>query len=212
MTAKQWYRRAGIFFLGTLFMAPGPVFGQQKLGQQLVQEADRLISPVQPMHFGLTQKERNKLFVRDLFTPFSFVQTAASAGFGQWRDRPPEWRQGAAGYGRRFASAFGEHVTQETLKFGLASLLHEDNRYVPSGRTRVVSRVLYALESTFQSRDDNGQRQVSYSNIGSMAGASLISRAWQPASSGGVGNGAVSFGVSVAFAASMNVARELCHR
>ena len=87
-----------------------------------------------------------------------------------------------------------------------------DNRLSIVGKCQVFPRVLYALESTFQSRDDNGQRQVSYSNIGSMAGASLISRAWQPASSGGAGNGAVSFGVSVAFAASMNVARELCHR
>jgi hypothetical protein len=212
MTAKRWYRGAGIFFTGTLFMAASPAFGQPKLGQQLVQEADRLISPVPPNHYGLTQRERNKLFVKDLFQPFSLVESAASAGFGQWRDRPPEWRQGAAGYGRRFASAFGQHITQETLKFGLASVLHEDNRYVPSGRTGVVSRVLYAMESTFQSRDDNGQRQVSYSNIGSLAGASLISRTWQPASSGSAGDGAVSFGVSVAFAAGMNVAREFFHR
>jgi hypothetical protein len=193
-------------------MAARPAFGQQKIGQELLQEADRLISPVQPTHYGLTQRERNKRFVKDLFQPFAFVESAASAGFGQWRDRPPEWRQGSAGYGRRFASAFGQHITQETLKFGLASLLHEDNRYVPSGRTGVVSRVLYALESTFQSRDDNGQRQVSYSSIGSLAGASLISRTWQPASSGGADNGAVSFGVSVAFAAGMNVAREFFHQ
>jgi hypothetical protein len=160
----------------------------------------------------LTASERVKLYVSGLINPFSFVESAASAGFGQWRDRPPEWRQGAAGYGRRFASSFAQHATRETLEFGLASLLHEDNRFVPSGRTKLPSRLLYALESTFQSRDDNGRRQLSYSNLGSLAGASLLSRTWQPKSTGGAGNGAVNFGVSVIFAASINVAREFLHR
>jgi hypothetical protein len=160
----------------------------------------------------LTASGRAKLYVSGLINSFSFVESAAGAGFGQWRDRPPEWRQGAAGYGRRFASSFAQHATGETLKFGLASLLHEDNRFVPSGRTKLPSRLLYALESTFQSRDDNGQRQVSYSNLGSLAGASLLSRTWQPKSTGGAGNGAVAFGISVVFAAGVNVAHEFLHR
>src|ERR1035441_2372016 len=66
----------------------------------------------------LTASGRAKLYVSALINPFSFVESAASAGFGQWRDRPPEWRQGAAGYGRRFASSFAQHATGETLKFG----------------------------------------------------------------------------------------------
>lgn len=180
-------------------------------GQAGAQAFDPLMpatpSPLPP----LTASERAKLYVDELINPFSFVESAASAGFGQWRDRPPEWRQGAAGYGRRFASSFAQHATGETLKFGLASLLHEDNRFVPSGRTKLPSRLLYALVSTFQSRDDNGERQASYSNLGSLAGASLLSRIWQPKSTGGAGNGAVNFGISVVFAASINVAREFLH-
>jgi hypothetical protein len=160
----------------------------------------------------LTRSERGRQYIHALINPFAFVESSVSAGFGQWRDRPEEWRQGAAGYGRRFASSFAQHATQETLKFGLASLLHEDNRFVPSGKTKFVPRLLYALESTFQSRDDNGVRQVSYSNIGSLAGASLISRTWQPRSTGGAGNGAVNFGVSIIFAAGINVGREFFHR
>jgi hypothetical protein len=209
MTVLRLRWSAGIFFLGALFMA-GPASGQEAaFGQD--GDADRSIAAAQPIHQGLTQSERNKLFVHDLFQPISFVEVAASAGYGQLRDCPREWREGGEGYARRYASSFAQHVTGETLKYGLASLLHEDNRYVLSGRTG-IARVLYALESTFQSRDDEGQRQVSYSNIGSLAGASLISRTWQPASTGGVGNGAVNFGVAVAFAAGMNVAREFLHR
>jgi hypothetical protein len=191
-----------ILFLGAAFVAP-TAHGQ---------DADRSMAAAQPGYTRLTQSERNKLLVKDLFNPISFVESAASAGWGQLRDKPPEWREGGEGYGKRYASSFAQHATGETLKFGLASLLHEDNRYVASGRAGIAPRVLYALVSTFRSRDDQGQRQVSYSNIGSLAGASLLSRTWQPASSGGAGNGAVNFGVSVAFAAGMNVAREFFHR
>jgi hypothetical protein len=176
------------------------------------QDADRGIVATQPSYTPLTQSERNKLFVKDLCNPISFVESAASAGWGQLRDKPPEWREGGEGYSKRYASSVAQHVTGETLKFGLASLLHEDNRYVPSGRPAVASRLWYALVSAFRSRDDQGQRQVSYSNIGSLAGASLLSRMWQPASTGGAGNGAVRFGISVAFAGGMNVAREFLHR
>lgn len=202
MLAIQLQRSLGILFLGASFSA---VLAHG-------QEADRLVDATPPSYTPLTQSDRNKMFVSALISPVSFVESAVSAGWGQMRDKPPEWRQGGAGYGKRYASSFAQHVTGESIKFGLASLLHEDNRYVPSGRERIPSRVLYALVSTFRSRDDHGQRQVSYSNIGSLAGASLFSRVWQPDSTGGAGNGAVNFGVSVAFAAGMNVAREFLHR
>jgi len=193
----------GALLLGAILMGAGPAYGQ---------EGDGATSAAQSATVPLSRTERRQQYVDELFSPFSFVESAVSAGFGQWRDRPPEWRQGAAGYGRRFASSFAQHATQETLKFGLASLLHEDNRYIASGRSNFLPRLLYALESTFQSRDDNGWRQVSYSNIGSLAGASLLSRTWQPKSTGGAGNGAVNFGVSIIFAAGLNVGREFLHR
>lgn len=190
--------------VGVILAGAGPAYGQKAVAA--------IIPTARLTSTSLTQSGRVKQYVDELLSPFSFVESAVSAGFGQWRDRPAEWHQGAAGYGRRFASSFAQHATQETLKFGLASLLHEDDRYFPSGQTKFVPRLLYALESTFQSRDDEGQRQVSYSNIGSLAGASLISRTWQPRSTGGAGNGAVNFGIAIVFAAGMNVGREFFHR
>jgi hypothetical protein len=176
------------------------------------QDANRSISATRPVYIPLTQSERNKLYVRALISPISFVESAASAGWGQLRNKPPEWGEGGAAYGERFASSVAQHVTGESIKFGLSSLLHEDNRYVASGKAGIAPRVFYALVSTFRSRDDEGNRQVSYSNIGSMVGASMLSRTWQPDSGGGPGNGAVNFGVSVAFSAGMNVVHEFLHR
>jgi hypothetical protein len=194
---------AGALLLGTILAAAGLAYGQ---------ESTAPIPTAQLISTPSTWGEMGNQYINELINPISVVESAASAGFGQWRDRPREWRQGAAGYGRRFASSFAQHATQETLKFGLAKLLHEDDRYFPSGQTKFASRLLYALESTFQSRDQNGFRQVSYSNLGSLVGASMISRTWQPKSTGGAGNGAVNFGISIIFAAARNVGHEFLHR
>ena len=203
MTLMRWRGGPGLVMVAAVLGGAGPAGAQGSDHATLA-----ATTPLPP----LSASERAKTYLSGMINPFSFVARAASAGFGQWRDRPPEWRQGAAGYGRRFASSFAQHATEETLKFGLASLLHEDDRFVPSGRAKLPSRLLYALESTLQSRDDSGRRQVSYSNLGSLAGASLLSRMWQPKSTGGAGNGAVNFGVSVVLAASINIAREFLHR
>jgi len=203
MTLMRWRGGPSLVMVAAVLGGAGPAGAQGSDHATLA-----ATTPLPP----LSASERAKTYLSGMINPFSFVARAASAGFGQWRDRPPEWRQGAAGYGRRFASSFAQHATEETLKFGLASLLHEDDRFVPSGRAKLPSRLLYALESTLQSRDDSGRRQVSYSNLGSLAGASLLSRMWQPKSTGGAGNGAVNFGVSVVLAASINIAREFLHR
>jgi hypothetical protein len=204
MTVTRSHTQIELFLMAMASLGAGRIWAQD--------DANRLVSPkpeaTQPALPQFTAKERARQYLKDVLNPLSFVESGASAAFGQWRDRPPEWGQGASGYFTRYASSFGQHITQESLKFGLASALHEDDRYVPSGKKKFVSRLLYALASTVRSRDYEGERQVSYSNIGSLAGASLLSRLWQPKSSGSAGDGAVNFGVAVAFSASINVARE----
>ena len=142
----QLHHCAGILFLVAPFIP----------NVARAQDADRSVSATRPLYTPLTQSERNKLYVRALINPISFVESAASAGWGQLLDRPPEWGEGGAGYGKRFVSSVAQHVTGESIKFGLSSLLHEDNRYVASGKAKIAPRVLYALVSTFRSRDDEG--------------------------------------------------------
>jgi len=209
MNERKQPRRASTLLLGILLVGTGTAWGQD--------DANRAVQPVphattREKLAQLTQTERAREYVKELFNPLSVVESSASAGWGLLRDRPHEWGEGGAGFGRRFASSYGQHIVEDTLKFGLANALHEDNRYIRSGRTRFGPRLVYALEMTLQSRDQDGNRQVSYSKIGSLAGSSLISRLWQPPSTGSAGDGAVSFGVSVAFAASLNVVREFLPR
>jgi hypothetical protein len=161
-----------------------------------------------PVFVPMTERARLRWYLEDTVNPVSLVSSAASAGIGQWRDRPPEWNQGGQGFGRRLGSSYAEHIVRQTLIFGASSVAHEDNRYVRSGRAGFKTRLGYAIGSMFLARHDDGSRHVSISKIGAFAGAALISRAWQPASSGGLRSAGSNFGTSMGVATGFEVARE----
>ncbi len=181
------------------------------------QDADRSMVAITPgPYVPLTGHERLKRYLKDTVDPIAFLRSGASAGFGQLRDRPKEWGEGAEGFGRRFASSYAEHLTYSTLVFGLSSLLHEDNRYLPSQETTTSRRIRYALESSVLARHDDGTRHVSISKLTAFVGAAFISRTWQPHSSRGVGGAISNVGTTMGVAAGFDVLREflpdLLHR
>jgi hypothetical protein len=156
----------------------------------------------------LTAKERLKVYAKDLLSPFHFAMAGASAGITQVQNVPPEWGQGAEGYARRFANYYAYATTSSMLQMAGEDLLHEDNLYYGSGEHGVWKRVSYAVKSSVLARGNDGTQHISISQIGSTAGAAFISRLWQPASNNSAGDGAVSFGISMATNAGVNVIRE----
>ena len=162
----------------------------------------------QPAYQPITESQRIAEFAKGLANPLYLVGNAASAGMGQWRDTPKEWKQGARGFGLRMGSSWGEHVVNQSLLFGASSLFHEDNRYVRSGQTGTGGRIAYALGSTFVARGDDGHRHLSRSRLLALAGAAAISRLWQPRSTAGVRSAATNFGVGVGATMGFQVIRE----
>jgi hypothetical protein len=142
----------------------------------------------------------------------SLVSGAASAGWGQAWHRPKEWQLGAEGYGMRYGSGYAQRIVRETLMYGSASLLHEDNRYFRSTASTNGGRLKHALLSTILARKDDGSSTFAYSRLGSMLGGSLISRTWQPVSTGSVNSAFLNFGTSVGVAAGFNVVKEFLPR
>jgi hypothetical protein len=156
----------------------------------------------------LTPKERLKVYAKDLFAPFHFLMAGASAGITQVQNVPPEWGQGTEGYARRFANYYAYATTSSMLQMAGEDLLHEDNLYYGSGEHGAWRRVKYAVERSVLARSDDGSSHFSISQVGSTAGAAFISRLWQPRSNDSAGDGAVSFGISMATNAGVNVIRE----
>jgi hypothetical protein len=145
----------------------------------------------------LTQKQRTHIYLKTMVNPLGFLKAGFSGGIDQWRDKPPEWEQGASGYGKRYANILAQYSIQRTVTFGLASALHEDNRYFNSGRKGLWSRTRYAVASGILARHDDGSRHLSISQLGGVAAGAFLSRTWQPPSQNSPGDAAVSFGITM---------------
>jgi hypothetical protein len=157
---------------------------------------------------ALTQAERNQLFFKSMINPLSFVRVAASAGIDQAKDKPDEWEQGASGFGKRYANIFGQYSINRTVNYGLSSILHEDNRYFNSGRKRFWPRTVYAIESSFLARRDDGKRRFSTSQLGGVAAGAFVARAWLPPSQATVEEGFISVGITTASNVGFSVLKE----
>jgi hypothetical protein len=156
----------------------------------------------------LTQSERNRLYLRGMVNPLSFVRVAASAGIDQAKDKPDEWEQGASGYGKRYANIFAQYSIQRTATYGLGSLLHEDNRYFNSGKHAFWPRMGYALASGILARRDDGTRRFSFSQVGGVAAGAFLARTWLPASQSSAEDAATSFGITMGTNIGFGVVKE----
>jgi hypothetical protein len=127
----------------------------------------------------LTFGDRFAIYRKSILRPYSLVGPAFGAGIGQWEDEPPEWGQGAKGYGRRVASGMGRQLISETIRFGFAAVDGEDPRYHRSQDTGVWKRTQHAIVETFTSETPGG-RMPAYSRFAGTYGAAFISNAWYP--------------------------------
>jgi hypothetical protein len=143
------------------------------------------------------------------FGPKVLIPTTGGAVFGQMIDRPDEWGRGAAGFGKRFASGFATLVVKNSIAYPVGAALHEELEYRKSTSTHFGPRLGHALLSTvWTQKTTTGQGTLAVGNISGTVGASLISRAWQPASIRTWSSGFASTGASFGGQAALNVVRE----
>lgn len=99
-----------------------------------------------------TSGTKARTYVFDVLGPYPIAGSAVAAGINQWTNSPPEWNQGAKGYGRRFASNFGIGTVGTTALFGLAAVFKEDTLYYPCECSGLTPRMRHALISSFTAR------------------------------------------------------------
>jgi hypothetical protein len=143
----------------------------------------------------------------------SATSAAAVSAFGQIRNSPHEWGRGVAGFGKRFASAIGQHAVKVTIQAGVGALHPENLHYQPSGKNGTLPRIKYAVVHTFWVPKKNRPgNTVALSRVSGSMGAGMISRLWMPASAAGIGAGIASGGISLGAETGVNVAREFWPR
>jgi hypothetical protein len=163
-------------------------------------------TPHEPSHGKLRVTQYRK----STFGPGAVARSAAGAGVQQWRNHPRQWGHGVKGYGRRFASGFGQHAVKNTIQFGVGALRHEDPRSTrPLKPKGFRPKMKDAFRNTFTVRRYGHQKRgVAAGRISGAMGAGLISRAWQPAAFATAGAGLQSGGISLGADLAINTARE----
>ena len=120
--------------------------------------------PTQPnfTYVPPTQKTRAVNYVFDAFGPYPLFGAAFAAGLGQADNAPPEWGQGAQGYGKRIGSDFAIAATATTARYGLARAFKEDTLYYRCACKGVLPRLAHAALSTLTARQgEDGHRVFS---------------------------------------------------
>ena len=130
----------------------------------------------------LTFGERLRIYERSFVTPESLIGPALGAAVGQAKNTPPEWGQGASGYGTRLGSAYGRSVIARTVALGVATVDREDSRFQPSHETGVWRRTKHAVVGTFVSRTPSGGQMPAISRLVGVYSAAFIANAWEPPS------------------------------
>jgi hypothetical protein len=121
-------------------------------------------------------------YVFDAFGPYPIVGAGLAAGINQAYNTPPEWKQGAAGYSKRFGSDFGIAAVSTTTRYALAQALKEDTLYYRCECKGIFPRMRHAVISTLTARHRNdGHRVFSFSSlIAPYAGSMTAVYAWYP--------------------------------
>jgi hypothetical protein len=111
----------------------------------------------------------------------SFIFVAIQAGVAQTRNATPEFRQGAAGYGRYYWHTYADYVDENLwVEFLLPTALHQDSRYYTLGRGGFAKRLGYSLTRAAVTRKDNGHQTFNASEIFGAGAAAGISTFYYP--------------------------------
>lgn len=129
-----------------------------------------------------TQKIKLRNYIFDAIGPYPIVGAAVAAGINQASNDTPEWKQGAEGYGKRFASDLGIAAVSTTTRYALAEAFKEDTLYYRCECKGVLPRLRHAVISTLTSRrGDDGHRVFSFpALVAPYAGTMTAVYAWYP--------------------------------
>lgn len=123
----------------------------------------------------------NYLF--DAYGPYPIAGAVLTAGIDQWNNSPPEWKQGAGGFGKRLGSDFATAAAGTTTRYALSEVFREDTLYYRCECRGLLPRTSHAVISTLTARrGQDGHRAFSFAAlVAPYAGATTAVYGWYPA-------------------------------
>lgn len=173
------FRAISVFCAGALaLLAASPSAAEKKHSRSGMPIAS---SAPAPKPAPISGQDQFKRYLIDAFGPIGWLRAAASAGIAQASDEPPEWGQGAKGYGRRVGSKFGQHVIQETVMYGLSAPFGQDPAYYKCDCSGFGPRLGHAIVSSFTALNRDENRVFSVPRIvAPLAAGQVAANGWYP--------------------------------
>ncbi len=126
-------------------------------------------------------KEKFWIATQNSFDYSSFIFVGIQAGVEQATNTYPEFRQGAAGYGRYYWHTFADQAVGNYVVGAIfPSFTHEDPRYYTLFHGGFWHRASYAFSRVFITRKDDGSKTFNISEVVGNGAVSAISPLYYP--------------------------------
>ena len=131
--------------------------------------------PPQPL------KEKFTTAAEDSLDYSSFIFVGIQSGLGMMNKSYPEFKQGAAGYGRYYWHTLADSVDENLwVEFLIPAALRQDTRYYTLAKGSFAKRFTYAFTRVVITRTDEGHETFNASEILGSGAAAAISTYYYP--------------------------------
>ena len=128
-----------------------------------------------------SRRQRLNQYLWETFGPLTLIGVGVAAGIDQGQNNPPEWKQGASGFGKRFASRMGQYTIEQTTSYALSEAFRLDTAFQRSHRQGFSARLGDALIQNVTSRTRTGKRIISAPRLaGVYVGGLVPALTWYP--------------------------------
>jgi hypothetical protein len=122
-----------------------------------------------------------KLAGADSFDQAAFLLAGIYAGAGQWQRQYPAFGLGAAGFAKRYGTAYADQVIGNYMSEAVfPTMLHQDPRYYRMSHGAFIKRTTYAVSRIFVTRSDSGAERFNFSQVAGIATSAAIANLYYP--------------------------------
>ena len=159
----------------------------------------------------LTMVERRDVYIRQTYlTGASYLKRMFGAGIDQARGAPSEWGGGLEGYGKRFASRYGQFILQNSLAAAGNAWLGYEPRYDYCKCTGFWPRTKHAIARNFvtYNHTEIEQRPQIPLYVGAFSAGVIAAETWRPEKESALKGGAYSAASQAGFGVLSNWLQE----
>jgi hypothetical protein len=132
-------------------------------------------------YMPLSARCKFDLFLRQTYSPYTFASVIYEATWAQMMAQWPQYGGGMQGWGKRLGATLADTESRRFIQgFLYSTAFHEDPRYFPSGKKRLIGRAWYAATRVLVTRNDLGQSELNRAELLGTLSTSSLQNAYYP--------------------------------